>query len=152
MNSEREKADILFNYGLPLQFCCHLIQFYTVLSLRTATLNTFCSCIIRHYKPFMTIFPFNKGFASMYWCEFPASHHLLCIMRDIWSSKQVLCLVKAWLAGNLFRKNDLETLIQWNLIIKRSDITKPSYNKVILLVPALYVSLLFYPDIMRNLI
>ena len=39
MNSEREKADILFNYGLPLQFCCHLIQFYTVLSLRTATLN-----------------------------------------------------------------------------------------------------------------
>ena len=38
MNSEREKADILFNYGLPLQFCCHLIQFYTVLSLRTATL------------------------------------------------------------------------------------------------------------------
>ena len=39
MNSEREKADILFNYGLPLQFCCHLIQFYTVLSLRTATLS-----------------------------------------------------------------------------------------------------------------
>ena len=39
MNSEREKADILFNYGLPLQFCCHLIQFYTVLSLRTATLK-----------------------------------------------------------------------------------------------------------------
>ena len=30
MNSEREKADILFNHGLPLQFCCHLIQFYTV--------------------------------------------------------------------------------------------------------------------------
>ena len=39
MNSEREKADILFNYGLPLQICCHLIQFYTVLSLRTATLT-----------------------------------------------------------------------------------------------------------------
>ena len=39
MNSDRGKADILFNYGLPLQFCCHLIQFYTVLSLRTATLN-----------------------------------------------------------------------------------------------------------------
>ena len=33
--------------------------------------------------------------------------------------------------------------IQWNLIIKRSDITKPSYNKVILLVPALYSSLVF---------
>ena len=40
MNSEREKADILFNYGLPLQFFCHLIQFYTVLSLRTATLKS----------------------------------------------------------------------------------------------------------------
>ena len=42
--------------------------------------------------------------------------------------------------------------IQWNLVIKRSDITKPSYNKVILLVPSLYISLFFYPDIMRNLI
>ena len=42
--------------------------------------------------------------------------------------------------------------IQWNLVIKRSDITKPSYNKVILLVPALYnVSLYFCPDTMRNL-
>ena len=30
--------------------------------------------------------------------------------------------------------------IQWNLVIKRSDITKPSYNKVNLLVPALYIS------------
>ena len=38
MNSEREKADILFEYGLPLQFCCHLIQFYTLLFLRVATL------------------------------------------------------------------------------------------------------------------
>ena len=45
MNSEREKADILFNYGLPLQFCCHLIQFYTVLSLRTATLKTFFNIV-----------------------------------------------------------------------------------------------------------
>ena len=43
-------------------------------------------------------------------------------------------------------------LVQWNLVIKRSDITKLSYNKVILLVPALYISLFFYPDIMRNLI
>ena len=42
--------------------------------------------------------------------------------------------------------------VQSNLVIKRSDITKPSYNKVILLVPALYISLFFYPDIMRNLI
>ena len=39
MNSEREKADILFDYGLPLQFCCHLIQFYTLLFLRVATLS-----------------------------------------------------------------------------------------------------------------
>ena len=42
--------------------------------------------------------------------------------------------------------------IQWNLVIKRSDITKPSYNKVILLVPVLYISLFFYPDITRNVI
>ena len=46
----------------------------------------------------------------------------------------------------------MELVVQWNLVIKRSDITKPSYNKVILLVPALYISLLFYRDIMRNLI
>ena len=39
MNFEREKADILFDYGLLLQFCCHLIQIYTVSSLRTATLR-----------------------------------------------------------------------------------------------------------------
>ena len=44
-------------------------------------------------------------------------------------------------------------VVQWNLVIKRSDITKPSaYNMVILLVPALYISLFFYPDIMKNLI
>ena len=44
------------------------------------------------------------------------------------------------------------TTVQWNLVITRSDITKSSYNEVILLVPALYISLCFYPDIMRNLI
>ena len=42
--------------------------------------------------------------------------------------------------------------IQWNLVITRSDITKSSYNEVIMLVPVLYISLFFYPDIMRNLI
>ena len=42
--------------------------------------------------------------------------------------------------------------VQWNLVITRSDKTKSSYNEVILLVPALYISLFFYPDIMRNLI
>ena len=31
-------------------------------------------------------------------------------------------------------------IVQWNLVIKKSDITKPSYNKVILLVPALNIS------------
>ena len=45
-----------------------------------------------------------------------------------------------------------DKIVQWNLVIKRSDITKPFYNKVILLVPALYISLFFYPDIRRNLI
>ena len=49
------------------------------------------------------------------------------------------------------KKNDV-IMIQWNLVIKRSDITKPSHNKVILLGPALYISLFFNPDIMRNLI
>ena len=53
-------------------------------------------------------------------------------------------------------KNRLEFIfnlvIQWNLVRKRSDITKPFYNKVILLVPPLYISLFFHPDIMRNLI
>ena len=51
-------------------------------------------------------------------------------------------------------ENVLNTVLQWNLVIKRSDITKPSYNKVILLVPPLYIPLCFYPeaDIMRNLI
>ena len=38
--------------------------------------------------------------------------------------------------AEVFRKCVLHN-IQWNLVIKRSDITKPSYNKVILLVPAL---------------
>ena len=31
-------------------------------------------------------------------------------------------------------------IVQWNLVITRSDITKFSYNEVILLVPALYIS------------
>ena len=34
--------------------------------------------------------------------------------------------------------------VQWNLVMKRSDITKCSYDKVILLVPALYISLFFF--------
>ena len=50
------------------------------------------------------------------------------------------------------RLNSLSCVVQWNLVIKRSDITKPSYNKVILLVPALYIYFFFNPDIMRNLI
>ena len=35
--------------------------------------------------------------------------------------------------------------VQWNLVIKRSDITKPSYNKVFLLVPAHYIYIFFLP-------
>ena len=53
---------------------------------------------------------------------------------------------------NMIISNKVPFIIQWNLIIKRSDITKPFYNKVILLVPALYISLFFFLDIMRNLI
>ena len=40
---------------------------------------------------------------------------------------------------DMFDSKTMNTL-QWNLVIKRSDITKPSYYKVILLVPALYIS------------
>ena len=53
---------------------------------------------------------------------------------------------------NTFVHEAFLVLIQWNLVIKRSDITKPSYNMVIFRVPALYISLFFNPDIMRNLI
>ena len=62
--------------------------------------------------------------------------------------------VHSWLNSHSLKLNSAksEFLLQWNLVIKRSDITKPSYNKVTLLVPALYISLFFYPDIMRNLI
>ena len=35
--------------------------------------------------------------------------------------------------------------VEPGLVIKRSDIRKPSYNKVILLVPPLYISLGFLP-------
>ena len=41
-------------------------------------------------------------------------------------------------------------LIQWKLVTKRSDITKPSYNTVILLVPAFYITLLFYSDLNKK--
>ena len=33
--------------------------------------------------------------------------------------------------------------LQWNCVIKRSNIIKPSYNKVIMLIPALYILFLF---------
>ena len=33
--------------------------------------------------------------------------------------------------------------VQWNLVIKRSDIAKPSYKKVIWVVPTLYIPLFF---------
>ena len=45
--------------------------------------------------------------------------------------------------GTQTTKAEAILMIQWNLVIKRSDITKPSYNKIILLVPALYISLFF---------
>ena len=41
-------------------------------------------------------------------------------------------------------------IVQWNLAIKRPDITKPSYNKATLLAPALHTSLFLYPDTMRK--
>ena len=44
-----------------------------------------------------------------------------------------------------FTTPPINWVLQWNLVIKRSDITKPSYNKVILLVPALYIFFVFLP-------
>ena len=38
-----------------------------------------------------------------------------------------------------YKKIRIKKELQWNLVMKRLDITKPSYNKVILLVPALYI-------------
>ena len=55
-------------------------------------------------------------------------------------------------SGLALKVTKIKACIQWNLDIKRSDITKPSYNKVNLLVPALYIPLFFHPDIRRNLI
>ena len=60
---------------------------------------------------------------------------------------QIIFLEIAWVWFD-----SLTSTVQWNLVIKRSDITNPCYNKVLSLVPALYISLFFYPDIMRNLI
>ena len=44
-----------------------------------------------------------------------------------------------------------DTPVQWNLVTKRSDTTKPSHNKVTLLAPAPHVSLFLYSDIIRSL-
>ena len=47
-------------------------------------------------------------------------------------------------AISVFSITRVHCIIQWNLVIKRSDIIKPSYNKVILLVPAI-IFLCFLP-------
>ena len=82
------------------------------------------------------------------------------VTNNGWPRKRIVCNVARYVSACIqFNRQCLIVQIncsrysvQWNLVIKRSDITKPSYNKVILLVPALYISLFFYPDIMRNLI
>ena len=53
---------------------------------------------------------------------------------------------------NILGKAIFDKTIQWNLVLEMSDITKPSYNKVILVVPALYNSFFVYPDITGNMI
>ena len=60
--------------------------------------------------------------------------------------EMILCTWSHFQTTKIFQDAKFSLEIQWNLVIKRSDITKPSYNKVILLVPALYISLFFYPD------
>ena len=72
----------------------------------------------------------------------PAQHMQIYHPRTYWRRKYTKTTKK---------HKSINYEVQWNLVIKRSDITKPSYNKVILLVPALYISLFVYPDITRNL-
>ena len=62
MNFEREKADILFDYGLLLQFCCHLIQIYTVSSLRTATLRAGVPTGNNEFKQLSVFYGHTKAF------------------------------------------------------------------------------------------
>ena len=59
------------------------------------------------------------------------------------------CIFSQWDVKSMW------TVLQWNLDIKRLGIRKPSYNKVILLVLALYISLslcFFNNNTTRNLI
>ena len=84
MNSEREKADILFDYGLPLQFGCHLIQFYTLLFLRVATLRRngkylsqfYCITVIKILK---SLHIFEGGGVAYYThlCLLPCTLYLM---------------------------------------------------------------------------
>ena len=67
-----------------------------------------------------------------------------CLMQysrghaTFWAFLDVLFFAMHQLPGQYMNS---QNQLQWNLVIKRSDITKPSYNKVILVVPALYISL-----------
>ena len=60
------------------------------------------------------------------------------LFMSIWCTGETRYITRSFGPWNLFVIS-----VQWNLVIKRSDITKPCYNKVILLVPALYISLFF---------
>ena len=125
-------------------------------------IGIFCYWVLLHYN--MSFKTIAGGFNGAFWWYGPLSdalEHFLTNLpklscgfkkrKKILVQKFGLHIVSHYLTGWKWDlKLSLE--VQWNLVIKRSDITKPSYNKVILLVPTLYISLFFYPDIMRNLI
>ena len=108
------------------------------------------TCIMWLQKEILTIIrmltqPYTQ--THTYFIGFPS-----CSLKHLLFTRKKCCIL--WNHGSKEKTvlRNCISLIQWNLVIKRSDKTKPSYNKVILLVPALYISLFFYPDIMRNLI
>ena len=77
------------------------------------------------------------------------SHHKFAHLVQ---NREDICTWSIWRIQYMFECSCAQATIytiKWNLVIKRSDITIPSYNKVILLVPALYISLFFDPDITR---
>ena len=51
--------------------------------------------------------------------------------------------INAILLTSSFSNFPENSVIEWNLVIKRSDITKPSYNKVL----TLYISLMFKGEV-----
>ena len=103
----------------------------------------------------------DLAFVDLYKCLKPITHyHFACVFVTFFSLNHVhyIMLVRikfgdvSYVSEDKLFASPSRFPCSGTFVIKRSDITKPSYNKVILVVPALYISLFFYPGIMRNLI